>query len=50
MNRKAYLKDPYVDTPPTPFTGFDYLLSAAAFVLLAIASIPRLAAMILPGK
>jgi hypothetical protein len=50
MNRKAYLKDPYVDFPPTPFTGFDYLLSAAAFFLLAIASVPQIAAMIVSGK
>ena len=50
MNRKAYLKDPYVDTPPTPFTGLDYLLSAVTFVLLAVASIPEIAALFVSGK
>jgi hypothetical protein len=47
MNRKAYLKDPYVDITPTPFTGWDYLLGAVAFCLIAVASVPQIAALLL---
>jgi hypothetical protein len=51
MNRKAYLKDPYLDSPPKPFTRWDYLLCAVVFCLLAVASVPQFAALIAgPGK
>jgi hypothetical protein len=46
MNRKAYLKDPYFDDLPRPFTGWDYLLCAVAFFLVGIASVPAIAALI----
>ena len=49
MNRKAYLKDPYADTPPIPFARFDYLLCAIAFCLLSIASLPQIAGLIVPA-
>jgi hypothetical protein len=50
MNRKAYLKDPYIDVPPTPFTGWDYVLGVVAFCLLAVASLPQIAALIVGGR
>lgn len=46
MSRKAYLKDPYYDFRPKPFTRLDYLLCTVVFALLAVASIPQLAAAI----
>ena len=46
MNRKAYLKDPYFDFRPKPFTRLDYLLCTVVFLLLAVASIPQLATVI----
>ncbi len=46
MNRKAYLKDPYIDSPPKPFTRWDYLLCTLVFFLLAIASVPQIPALI----
>jgi hypothetical protein len=50
MNRKAYLKDPYLDSPPKPFTRWD-LLCAVVFCLLAIASVPQIPALMVgPGK
>jgi hypothetical protein len=51
MNRKAYLKDPYFATPPTPFSGLDYVLCAIAFFLVGIAAVPALTALLIaPGK
>lgn len=51
MNRKAYLKDPYITTPPTPFNGWDYVLCAIAFFLVGIAAVPTLTALLIaPGK
>jgi hypothetical protein len=46
MNRKAYLKDPWADVTPTPFTRLDYLLCGVAFFLIAVASVPQLASLI----
>jgi hypothetical protein len=46
MIRKEYLKDPNTDLPPIPFTGWDYVLSAVAFFLIAVASVPQLASLI----
>jgi hypothetical protein len=48
MNRKAYLKDSYIDVPPTPFTRWDYVLCVVAFCLIAVASLPQVAALIAP--
>jgi hypothetical protein len=50
MNRKAYLKDPYFDNPPKPFTGLDYVLCAVAFLLVGIASVPAIAALVVGGR
>jgi hypothetical protein len=51
MNRKAYLKDSYATTPPTPFSGLDYVLCAIAFFLVGIAAVPALTALLIaPGK
>jgi hypothetical protein len=49
MNRKAYLKDPWADVPPTPFTRWDYVLCIVAFGLIAVASLPQVAALIARG-
>jgi hypothetical protein len=46
MNKKAYLKDPYLDFPPKPFTRWDYLLCAVVFLLLAVASVPQIASVL----
>jgi len=46
MIRKEYLKDPNNDFSPTPFTAWDYVLSAVAFFLIAVASVPQLASLI----
>jgi hypothetical protein len=46
MNRKAYLKDPYFENPPKPFTGWDYVLCAVAFFLVGIASVPAIATLL----
>jgi hypothetical protein len=48
MDRKLFFKPHYADLPPTPFTTLDYVLSVAAFVLLAVASLPQLAALFAP--
>ncbi len=50
MNRKAYLKDPYFDNPPKPFTSLDYILCAIAFFLVGIASVPAIAALMVGGR
>jgi hypothetical protein len=47
MNRKVYLKDPYLDNSPEPFRGLDYVLCAIAFFLVGIASVPEIARLIL---
>lgn len=47
MGNKAYkvhLKESYRDIPPRPFTPLDYMLCFLAYVLLAVAWIPALAA------
>jgi len=46
MIRKEYLKDPNTDLPPMPFTAWDYVLSAVAFSLIAVAAVPKIASMI----
>ena len=38
MDRKLHLKERYSDIPPVPFTAFDYVLCAVAFLLTGIAS------------
>ena len=50
MNRKAYLKDPYFDDLPKPFSGLDYILCAIAFFLVGIASVPAIAVLIVGGR
>ncbi len=48
MNSKTYkphLKDAYRDIPAVPFTALDYLLCLLAYILIAIAWSPSLAAM-----
>jgi len=40
MNRKAYLKDPYLDIPPVPFNRWDYLLCVVACFLAGVAFVP----------
>jgi hypothetical protein len=47
MHRKAYLKDPYFDAPPKPFTGWDYVLCVIAFFLTGIACVPELTRLII---
>jgi hypothetical protein len=44
MTRKEYLRN--TDLPPTPFTAWDYVLSAVAFSLIAVAAVPQIASMI----
>jgi hypothetical protein len=44
MTRKEYLKN--TDLPAAPFTAWDYVLSAVAFFLIAVASVPQLASLI----
>jgi hypothetical protein len=44
MTRKEYLKN--TDLPPMPFTAWDYVLSAVAFSLIAVAAVPQIASMI----
>lgn len=46
MHKKWYLKDPYADFPPMPFTTLDYLLCALVFLLIGIASNAQLADLI----
>ena len=46
MNRKAYLKDVYLQTPAKPFTGLDYVLCAIACLLSGIACVPEIATLI----
>jgi hypothetical protein len=48
MDRKLFFKPHYADLPPAPFTLLDYVLSTAAFALLAIASLPQLASLFIP--
>jgi len=48
MTRKAYLKDPWADVTPMPFSRWDYLLCVVAFCLLTVASVPQVAALIAP--
>jgi hypothetical protein len=49
MDKKLAFKPQYAAAePPTPFTGLDYLLCGIAFVLLAVASLPQIAALIAP--
>lgn len=50
MNRKVYLKDPYLDNSPEPFSGLDYVLCAIAFFLVGIASVPQIASLILLSR
>ena len=50
MNTKTYkvhLKDAYREITAKPFTGLDYLLCLLAYILIAIAWNPGLAAMFL---
>jgi len=44
---KAHLKDAYREIPAKPFTGFDYVLCLLAYILIAIAWDPGLAALFL---
>jgi hypothetical protein len=44
MTRKEYLRN--ADLPPTPFTACDYVLSAVAFSLIAVAAVLQIASMI----
>jgi hypothetical protein len=46
MDRKQYLRDRYADLPPAPLTGWDYVLILIAFLLIAIVSVPQVAALI----
>jgi hypothetical protein len=46
MNRKAYLKDQYLNTPPVPFNRWDYVLCALACFLAGIAFVPEITALI----
>jgi hypothetical protein len=46
MVKKPYVKDRYADLPPAPLTGWDYVLLLIAFLLIAIVSIPQVAALI----
>jgi len=46
MIRKEYVKDPNADLAPMPFTAWDYVLSAIAFSLIAVAAVPQIASMI----
>lgn len=46
MNRKAYLKASYLQTPPIPFNRWDYLLCAIAFSLAGIAAVPEIATLL----
>jgi hypothetical protein len=48
MDRKLFFKPQYADIPPAPFTSVDYLLCIIAFGLLAVASLPQLAAIFAP--
>ena len=41
---KLHLKESYRDIPARPFTRADYLLCALAYLLLAVAWIPAIAA------
>jgi hypothetical protein len=47
MNRKAYLKDPYSQTLPTPFSAWDYVLCAVACCLSGIACVPEIANLVI---
>ena len=46
MHKKEYLKDPYADFAPKPFTRWDYILCAVAFLLTGIACVSQIAALI----
>ena len=46
MIRKEYVKDPNADLSPMPSTAWDYVLSAVVFFLIAVASVPQLASLI----
>jgi hypothetical protein len=46
MHKKWYLKDPYADFPPMPFTVLDYVLCAVVFLLIGIASNGQVAELI----
>jgi hypothetical protein len=46
MDRKQIVKDPYAEIPPTPLTSWDFVLLLTAFLLIAVASVPQLAALI----
>jgi hypothetical protein len=51
MQRKAYLREPYYDVGPKPFTGLDYVLCVVAFFLSGIAFVPELTRLLfLVGK
>jgi hypothetical protein len=44
---KVQFKDPYLNnSPPNPFTRWDYLLCIVAFLLLAVASVPQIASVL----
>jgi hypothetical protein len=46
MHKKDYLRHPYADFVPKPFTGWDYVLCVVAFLLTGIAALPEIAAWI----
>jgi hypothetical protein len=46
MRKKEYLRNPYADFAPKPFTGWDYVLCAVAFLLTGVACVPQIAALI----
>jgi hypothetical protein len=47
MHRNEYLKDPYADLTPNPFSGWDYVLCIVAFFLIGIAFVPQIASFII---
>jgi len=46
MDRKQLVKDPYAGILPTPLTSLDFVLLLIAFLLIAVASVPQLAALV----
>jgi hypothetical protein len=50
MNRKAYLKDSYLQPPPVPFNRWDYLLCAVACCLAGVAFVPGITALIVAAS